>query len=267
MNKISIVTISFNQATFLERTVRSVVEQDYPNLEYIVVDPGSQDGSRDIIERYRSRIAQVIYEPDRGPADGLNKGFAHATGDIFGFLNSDDILLPGAIASAVAFLDSHDVDAVSAHAAVIDAQDGQLRTAYSDPFSLRMVAYGACVLVQPSTFFRREAFGRTEGFNIDNKVSWDGELWIDMALAGARFAVTDQVWSGFRLHADSITSSKRLQEIMGQNNNRLFQKILGRDKRGSDRIVTEAFRLRKHLSGPRALYERIVRGPIYGRSA
>ena len=144
MNKVSIVTISFNQAAFLERTIRSVLEQNYSDIEYIVVDPGSSDGSRDIIECYRSRISRVIYEPDRGAADGLNKGFAEATGNIFAYLNSDDVLLPGAVASAEAFLGSHELDVVSAHAKVIDAKDQHLRMAYSDPFSLEMLAYGAC---------------------------------------------------------------------------------------------------------------------------
>src|SRR6202171_6644991 len=104
MARVSIVTISFNQAPFLERAIRSVVEQDYPDIEYIVVDPGSTDGSRDIIERYRSRISQVIYEPDHGPADGLNKGFASATGDIFGSINADDAFLPGAVRGGVTAL-------------------------------------------------------------------------------------------------------------------------------------------------------------------
>src|SRR5208282_97982 len=93
----SIVTISFNLAEFLERTIRSVVERNYSDIEFVVVDSGSTDGSHDIIERYRSHISRVIYEPDRGPVYGLNKGFASATGDIFAFLNFDDFLLPGAV--------------------------------------------------------------------------------------------------------------------------------------------------------------------------
>src|ERR1039458_1375445 len=96
MTRVSIVTISFNQAEFIERTILSVLTQDYLDIEYIVVDPGSTDGSRDIIERYRSRISKIILRPDRGAADGLNNGFAEATGEIFGFLNSDDLLRPGA---------------------------------------------------------------------------------------------------------------------------------------------------------------------------
>jgi len=89
--RVSIVTISYNQARFLEQAIRSVINQDYPDIEYIVVDPGSTDGSRGIIEKYQNRIDKIIFDPDEGPADGLNKGFAHATGDIFGFINADII--------------------------------------------------------------------------------------------------------------------------------------------------------------------------------
>jgi glycosyltransferase involved in cell wall biosynthesis len=90
------------------------VEQNYHDIEYVVVDPGSTDGSHDIIERYQSRISRIIYEPDRGPVDGLNKGLAHAKSDVFAFLNSEDVLLPGAVRSALAFRNSNDVDVVTA---------------------------------------------------------------------------------------------------------------------------------------------------------
>jgi glycosyltransferase involved in cell wall biosynthesis len=265
MHKLSIVTISLNQAKFLERAIRSVVEQNYSDIEYIVVDPGSTDGSRDIIERYRSRISRVVYEPDRGPADGLNKGFARASGDILAFLNSDDVLFPGAVRSAVAFLSSSDVDVVSAHASVIDSEDRHLRMAYSETFSLKMFAYGACALVQPSTFFSREVFERAQGFNVENRATWDAELWVDMAISGARFALADEVWSGYRVHSRSITSSKNLQQQQKDDVQRMFRKIVGRDSSGTDRLVAQACRVRRHLRSPRALYERLVRGPISGR--
>ncbi len=267
MKKVSIVTISFNQASFLGRAIVSVLEQDYADIEYIVVDAGSTDGSRDIIKRYEPRISKIIFEPDHGPADGLNKGFAHATGEILGFLNSDDVLLPGAVASAVTFLSSNNnVDVVYGHANVIDSEDRVLRIAYSDPFSLKMVAYGACVLVQPSTFFKRSAFERVRGFNINCKASWDGQLWVDMALAGARFARTNQIWSGYRLHSQSITSSGRLHKQQREDSLRMFRKILGREWNRTDWLVAEACRVTKHVSGPRALYERLLRGPIAGRT-
>jgi glycosyltransferase involved in cell wall biosynthesis len=98
--RISLVTPSFNQAEFLEATLRSVLDQGYPNLEYIVVDGGSTDGSTAILERYADRLAWWVSEPDRGHGHALNKGFARATGEILGWINSDDLLLPGASSSA-----------------------------------------------------------------------------------------------------------------------------------------------------------------------
>ena len=107
MVKVSIVTISFNQADFLEEAILSVLGQDYPDIEYIIVDAGSTDGSLEIIERYRERLAAVIVGPDAGPADGLNKGFRLATGSICGYINADDAYLPGAISSAVKAFERH----------------------------------------------------------------------------------------------------------------------------------------------------------------
>src|SRR5260370_2294956 len=135
--KVSIVTISFNQASFLERAIRSVIEQDYNNIEYIVVDPGSIDGSREIISRYSKKINTIILDPDSGPADGLNKGFHRATGEIFGYLNSDDALLPGAIRQIIEwFRGTPDGDIVSRHAYIVDENDRALRRSRSDRFHL-----------------------------------------------------------------------------------------------------------------------------------
>src|SRR5262249_6094619 len=146
--KFSIVTVSFNQARYLERAMRSVLDQEGASVEYIVVDPGSTDGSRDIIEKYRSRLAHVILEPDTGAADGLNKGFRAATGEVLGFLNSDDVLLPGALSGAAGFLREHpEVDVVSGDCEIVDGQDNVLRVSYSDRFSLRRYAYGTGILM------------------------------------------------------------------------------------------------------------------------
>ncbi len=265
--KVSIVTISYNQAAFLERTLNSVLDQDYPDIEYIVVDPGSTDGSRDIIDRYRNRLARVVFEPDTGAADGLNKGFGYATGDVFAFLNSDDVLFPGAVRGAVERLAATRLDIVSGHALVINEHDRTLRVAYSERYSLKAYAYGTSIVIQPSTFFSREAFLRTKGFNVNNKSNWDGELFADMAIAGARFGLVDQVWSGYRLHGQSITSSGKLHQRIQDHQKRMFRKIIGRDERITDRLIALAFRIRKYLQNPTSLYERISRGPIYRRPA
>ena len=135
--RVSIVTISYNQAEFLEKAIRSVIEQDYDDIEYIIVDPGSTDGSRDIIERYRSKIAKVIFEPDDGPADGLNKGFAHATGNLCGYLNADDAYLPGSISRVVAaFRCMPEADVICGHGYMVDAE-GRVPSDISTQTALR----------------------------------------------------------------------------------------------------------------------------------
>src|ERR1700729_2290269 len=126
--KFSVVTISFNQRQYVEEALGSVLTQDYPAIEYIVVDPGSTDGSRELIEAFRNQLASVVFEPDRGAAEGLNKGFALATGDIFGFLNSDDVLLPGTMRSvAEAFAQNPDCDIVMGNGFTIDAHGKRIR--------------------------------------------------------------------------------------------------------------------------------------------
>lgn len=105
--KISIVTPSFNQARFLERTMTSVLEQPYPELEYIIIDGRSNDGSREIIQKYQEKLAYWISEPDQGQTDAINKGFTQATGDIFAWLNSDDTYMPGSLPQVASFFENH----------------------------------------------------------------------------------------------------------------------------------------------------------------
>ena len=264
--KVSVVTISFNQASFLEQAVQSVISQEYKDIEYIVVDPGSTDGSRDLIERYRDKISRVIYDPDKGPADGLNKGFSLAQGDIYGFLNADDFLLPGALAKVVGYFQDHpDVDIVSGHANIV-AEDGRIiRRAYSEPFNLRRYAFGCSITMQPSTFIRSRAFKKTNGFNSSNHSNWDGELWVDMAIAGCQFEVMDEFLSAYRLQPNSITSSTRLDSVIKEYRQRIFTKIIGRPYRNYDVIEAAFWRGYKHLRSPKALWARLIGGPIYGR--
>jgi glycosyltransferase involved in cell wall biosynthesis len=262
--KVSIVTISYNQAEFLERCIQSVALQDCEGtLEYILVDPGSADGSREIIENCRSHIDIVGYSQDSGPADGLNKGFRVASGEILAFLNADDVFLPGAVRSAQSFFSARpDVDVVSGHGLAIDRNDRILRRIYSDRFSARGYVYGASVLVQQATFFRAEAFRAAGGFNVQNRCAWDGELFLAMAIRGAKFAVTNEYWSGFRLHPSGITGSNRLSELQAAYHREMFRKIMGRDKTFPDAVMGLGLRALKHLAHPVRAIERVRYGAV-----
>lgn len=229
-DRVSIVTISFNQAAFLEACVQSVVSQDAPDIEYIVVDPGSTDASRDILSRHAGRIHRQILEPDRGPADGLNKGFAATTGDILGYINADDRYVPGAIGFARRFFaDNPEIDVLCGAIRIVDRQGrAALRARTSDRFDLAHYAAGTCTVGQQATFFRRRAYEKAGGFNAENRINWDGELLVDMALAGARFATTSKILGEFRIYAESITGSKRHEERLWAEHRRVAEKIRAR---------------------------------------
>ncbi len=262
--KISIVTLSFNQGRFLETAIRSVIEQPGVELDYIVVDPGSTDDSRTIIERYRDRIDHVIFERDDGPADGLNRGFARASGDIYGFLNADDVLMPGALAEvARAFEDNPDADVIAGHGHIIDADGKTVRRMYSDRFSIWGYLYGGVVLLQQSTFFRARAFETVGGFNVDNRTCWDGELWLDMALAGKTFHRMNRFWSAFRVYDTSISGAIARdgdqRAAYDRDRRRMFLNARGRVPGGlRDRGQRVAARVVKWGTNPVALSSRIA---------
>lgn len=248
---ISIVTISFNQAAFLERCIRSVIDQNYPDLEYIIVDPGSTDGSRDIIERYRNRFARVVFDGDNGPADGLNRGFALATGEVCAYLNSDDALLPGSLMRVAAAFAAHPAaDVIHGHGYFVDADDGVLRRFRSDRFDLRRYAFGGVVLMQQATFFRRDAFVEAGGFNTENRTCWDAELWVDFGLAGKTFVRINEDLAQFRIHAQSISGSGRLERQYRNDIDRIFGKVMKRGPRSSDALLRLVARLQKWLGDP-----------------
>jgi glycosyltransferase involved in cell wall biosynthesis len=224
---ISIVTISFNQVRFLEECVQSVLTQQMPNVEYIVVDAGSTDGSRDTLARLASRIDRQILEPDTGPSDGLNKGFSAATGQIYGYINADDRLAPGALEFVRWFFSGNpDVDVLCGAIRIIDRRGyASVRARTADLFNLAHYAAGTCTVGQQATFFRRQAFERAGGFNPKNRITWDGELLVDMALTSARFDTTAKILGDFRIYAESITGSNRHRERARLEQERIAEKI------------------------------------------
>lgn len=267
--KISVVTISFNQAEFLERTILSVIGQQGVDFEYIIVDPGSTDGSRELIEKYRDVFSAAIMEPDAGPADGLNKGFARATGDIFFYLNSDDTLEPDAFATAVReFERDPSLDILCGHGWIVDEHDKRLRRVWSDPWNPRAVAYGAAFVIQPSTYFRAEAFRKIGGFNDQNRLSWDGELFVDFCLSGAKHKILNAFMSNYRVHAESLTGGGGdLDKRYALRWAYYFPKIMGREAVPADKYLRYFWWLYRQARNPRAFFERLFFGPIYGRAA
>ncbi|MEY2884040.1 MAG: glycosyl transferase family protein [Pseudomonadota bacterium] len=248
--RISIVTLSFNQAPFLAAAIESILGQGYANLDYIVVDPGSRDDSRAIIDRYRGRIDTLLLEPDQGPSDGLNKGFAAATGDIFGYINADDLMLPGSLDRIAAYFADPAITAILGQGCVIDRDGKIIRRAGSSRFSLADFGHGAITYLQQGHYFRRSAYARTRGFNIDNRTCWDAELLVDMALAGVQPINVPDALGAFRLYGETITGSGRLAEQMARDIARLKARALGRGPRARDRIVAPLRLMARRLADP-----------------
>ncbi len=127
--------------------------------------------------------------------------------------------------------------------------------------------YGAIFLMQASTFFRREIFDRVGGFNVKNRISWDGEMFINMALAGGKFAVADQFWSAYRVHKGSITGTRSNKERLQRSHAEMFASVMGRPPGMADTAISFGFKLRRKILNPRDTWERILRGPVFGRSS
>jgi glycosyltransferase involved in cell wall biosynthesis len=255
---VSVVTINYNQGQFLGDAIADVAAQSYLSWQHIIVDPGSTDGSSELYKPLRSDPRYVVIEqPDRGPADGLNKGFAAATGDIFYYLNADDRVLPHAFQSAVGLLTPRLKQplAIAAHGRIIGEGGAAVRPVRTDALTLRGYAYGANVVVQQSTFLTREAFECAGGFNMGNKVSWDGELLIDLLMKGGRFERIDDVWGLFRIYGGSITGSQRLADVLTRENARIFEKIVGRPRCRRDILEAGVRRGLKHARYPRLALE------------
>lgn len=182
--KITVVTPSYNQGMFLEATILSVLEQNYPNLEYIIIDGGSTDNSVDIIKKYESHLSYWVSENDNGQTEAINKGLMRATGDIVTWLNSDDVYVPGALAAITKFFSERtDVEMVFGDAHIID-QDGRfLFHKKALPFDRLM---GICIgfgllITQPAAFWRRSVFGKVGYLDASFDFDMDGEFWSRVA--------------------------------------------------------------------------------------
>jgi glycosyltransferase involved in cell wall biosynthesis len=197
---VSIITPSYNQAQYLEETILSILGQDYQNLEYIIIDGGSNDGSPEIIQRYSDRLAFWVSEKDQGQTDGINKGFARASGEILAWINSDDTYLPSAISEAVEFLGAHpQAGLVYGDANLIDRNGeviGKFPARQTDYTRLRR---GYVHIPQQAAFFRADVWRQVGPLDPSFYFAMDYDLWVRISRI-APIYYHPQLWANFRLH-------------------------------------------------------------------
>lgn len=205
--RVTVITPSYNQAEFLERTIRSVLNQTWPHLEYFIIDGGSRDGSLEIIRRYREYLAHWVSEPDAGQGEALEKGLDRSTGKYVTWVCSDDVLLPGALETLVSALESRpDAGIAYGGVAFLDESDRVLKLHSYPDMSLRSLLYDRrSTIAQPSSLLRKETLVASGGLDRSLSYSMDYDLWIRMLKISGCVNLGNAVLAGYRLHARSKT--------------------------------------------------------------
>lgn len=202
---VSIVTPSYNQGQFIRATIESVLGQQYPNIEYIVIDGGSTDDTVSIIKEYQQKLSWVS-ESDNGQSDAINKGIRKATGDIIAYLNSDDIYQPGTIERVVeAFRSSPEADIVYGDYISIDVNGDILDRMKTIPFDPGILLYDANYISQPSSFYRTSLFGKIGKFDDQLQCLMDYEFFLRASSKGIVFKYIPTALAAIRFHSDCKT--------------------------------------------------------------
>ncbi len=211
--RITIITPSFNQGQYLEATIKSVLDQNYPNLEFIIMDGGSKDNSVEVIRRYKKRLTYWESRPDRGQTHAINKGLAMATGDIINWLNSDDLLSPGALRQlAQAWKSRPDTDILFGDYAAVDAGGDLVYTRKVAPYHPAALIWGRQLSSQPAVFFSKKLIDRLGPLDESLTFCMDTEFWSRAALNCAVFKQIRSQLGITRVHGDAKTT--RLQHTL-----------------------------------------------------
>lgn len=207
MYDISVVTPSYNQGSFIEQTLLSVLQQDGVSVQYIVVDGASTDGTHEVLEKYADKLDTLIVESDEGQADALRKGFSQAKGEICCYLNSDDYLLPGALQEVVAWFNDHpNTDLIYGHRIFVDGEDQFLKYWILPPHSNYLMERWDYI-PQETAFWRRSAMRRAGGIDPEMRFAMDYDLFARMMRDGARFTRLNRFFAVFRQHENSKTTT------------------------------------------------------------
>jgi glycosyltransferase involved in cell wall biosynthesis len=226
--RISLVTPSYCQSKFIERTIQSVLDQDYPNLEYVVQDGGSKDGTREILAKYSHRLTEWESASDSGQSYAINRGFSKTTGEIMAWLNSDDILLPGSLAYVAEYFYTHPkIDVVYGNRFLIDEEDNLIGRWVLPKHDSKVLSW-ADFIPQETLFWRRRIWEKVGG-KVDESFQFaiDWDLLLRFRDAGAVFHRLPRFLGGFRVHPQQKTSAN-ISDIGLQEMNRIRERIHGR---------------------------------------
>jgi len=202
---VSIITPSFNQARYLDATIQSVLLQDYPRIEYMIVDGGSNDGTINVIKKHQSNLAWWVSEKDKGQTDAINKGFARANGEILAWLNSDDTYEPGAVSAAARYLQEHpEVGMVYGDCNFINESGRVIGKFSAAQTNYRLLRQGYSHIPQQTMFFRADLWKQVGPLDPSFYFAMDYDLWTRIA-ARSQVRYVPQTWANFRLHTSGKT--------------------------------------------------------------
>ena len=233
--KISIITPSFNQGQFIEETILSILNQDYPNIEYIIIDGGSTDVTVEIIKKYSNRITYWISEKDSGQSEAINKGFKMSTGEIVGWINSDDVLIAGAIKTVMEyFVNNREIDFLIGYTLVMDVKSRILYNYFTLKQRRWYAKHGIYHISQPSMFWNKKIFEIVGYLREDFHARMDQEFLIRVLKNSYKIGQVKKILSGFRVHDESKTFFSG--QIWSTDKKKLFN-LYGDDYGGTPKLV------------------------------